>query len=90
MSMVRSPKSIAEAVEVVLGNAPYKIAIAIQIIFLASEIPFSNPLQWGCYTRPSLCVSNKNTAKVEAAPTASFACREPKPFAFESLPCPVP
>ncbi|MFM6480376.1 MAG: hypothetical protein ACKPIF_05155, partial [Microcystis panniformis] len=32
--------------------------------FLASEIPFSNPLQWGCYTRPSLCVSNKNTAKV--------------------------
>jgi hypothetical protein len=24
---VRSPKSIAEAVEVVLGNAPYKIAI---------------------------------------------------------------
>jgi len=25
--MVRSPKSIAEAVEVVLGNAPYKIAL---------------------------------------------------------------
>jgi len=24
--MVRSPKSIAEAVEVALGNAPYKIA----------------------------------------------------------------
>jgi hypothetical protein len=28
MCMVRSPKSITEAVEVALGNAPYKIAIA--------------------------------------------------------------
>jgi len=27
--MVRSPKSIAGAVEVALGNAPYKIAIAL-------------------------------------------------------------
>ncbi|REJ46622.1 MAG: hypothetical protein DWQ58_20825 [Microcystis aeruginosa TA09] len=29
MSMVRSPKSISGAVEVALGNAPYKIAIAL-------------------------------------------------------------
>ncbi|ELP55405.1 hypothetical protein O53_2 [Microcystis aeruginosa TAIHU98] len=28
--MVRSPKSIAGAVEVVLGNAPYKIVIALR------------------------------------------------------------
>ena len=91
MCMVRSPKIYWwSGRSCIWGTHPTAIAIALQIIFLASEIPFSSPLQWGCYTRPSLCVSNKNTAKVEAARTASFACREPKPFAFESLPCPVP
>ncbi|MFM6662707.1 MAG: hypothetical protein ACKPIF_29325 [Microcystis panniformis] len=30
--MVRSPKSIAGAVEVALGNAPYKIAFALFVI----------------------------------------------------------
>ncbi|ELS46869.1 hypothetical protein C789_3332 [Microcystis aeruginosa FACHB-905 = DIANCHI905] len=36
MCMVRSPKSIAGAVEVALGNAPYKIAITLHNLIVHS------------------------------------------------------
>ena len=38
----------------------------------------------------SICVSKMKVTRVEAAPTANFACRGLRPCALPCLPCPVP
>ncbi|GEM_PF-2754256 len=70
MCMVRSPKSIAGAPEVVLGNSPYQIAIALRSAF---DIALTNQLgtvglQRDCYAvslygfKTSFAPSMKNLA----------------------------
>jgi hypothetical protein len=66
MCMVRSPKSIAGAVEVVLGNAPYKIAIALDLHIVRCNTvlyPITYPIR-KCYG-----ILNANLQRPQPLPT---------------------